>query len=165
MESVDLARSCVVLHLVQLADGGRPGARPIPQAERPVRSRGRCGWMDNRGLMDESELDHRSDPGQADPVPAGQLDIGRMLHARGLARAELTIALLLALGVPLLLFVTAPSGGTHPYVGPRDSTADNILMLAGFAGLFGGLVWMIRIYRRSFGYDEDPPPWRSRRPR
>lgn len=113
--------------------------------------------------MDESERDHRTDPRQADTVPTGQLDIDRMLHARGLARAELTIAVLLVLGATLLLFVLAPTflGGPSLHV----SRVDIVSTVAGFAGLFGGLAWMIRIYRRSFGYEEDPPPWRSRHPR
>ncbi len=119
--------------------------------------------MHNRGLMDESERDHRTDPRQADPAPTGQLDIDRILHARGLARAELTIAVLLVLGVTLLLSVFAPTflGGPGLHV----SRVDIVFSVAAFTGLFGGLAWMIRIYRRSFGYEEDPPPWRSRNPR
>jgi Na+-driven multidrug efflux pump len=124
--------------------------------------------MDNRGLMDESEHDRQGDAGQADPVPAGQLDLGRILHARDLARAELAIAVLLILGV-LWLLITAPGPFTSPFMGYRHADAlrlaGDALTLAGFAGLFGGLTWMIRIYRRGFGHGDDPSPWRSRRPR
>lgn len=114
--------------------------------------------------MDESARDHRADPRQADPVPTGQLDVERILRARGLARAELTIAVFLVLGATLLLFVLAPTFVGTP-IGLHDSRVDIVSTVAAFTGLFGGLAWMIRIYRRSFGHEDDPPPWRSRRPR
>jgi len=124
--------------------------------------------MDSRGLIDDSDRDPQVHSGQADPVPSGQLDIGRILHARGLARAEMTIAVLLVLDV-LWLFVTMPAPFHSPYMGERHAEAlqlaGDALTFAAFAGLFGGLAWMIQIYRRSFGHEDDPPPWRSRRPR
>jgi hypothetical protein len=117
--------------------------------------------MDIRGLMDQNGRDHRTGPRHPDPVPTGQLDVERILRVRGLARAELTIAILVVLGATLLVFVLAPTFVGVPF-GLRDPSVHIVATVAAFAGLLGGLAWMVRIYRRSFGHEDGPPTWRSR---
>ncbi len=116
--------------------------------------------MDNRGLMDESQRDRRGDPDQADPGRDDQHERRRLFPARVIAELELGVAgaLIVAFGLAHLLRPTFIGG-------PGWSVSDDVGPGIGLALALVGLYWMVRIYRRSFGYEEEPPPWRSRRPR
>jgi hypothetical protein len=88
------------------------------------------------------------------------LTMDRRTRGWYLIRLELAIGLAAVLVVPLLLLVS-PSARYGMFVADRAITwaPSLFVLLAGFAGMLVGLVWMVRIAR---GPRDAPPAWRYR---